>query len=133
MMNNKFASLNAGLPALLALCALAVTASGQAGAIAALADTSHLEATVKGTLEGRDAMVAGLRELGIPCTDGLGNFVTFECGTDAAPIVEAFGRDHGVGVRPLLPYGMTTQIRASVGNADEVAEFLKAADAVVPR
>ncbi len=110
-----------------------VTASGQAGAVAALADVDHLEATVRGTLEGRDAMVAGLRDLGIPCTDGLGNFVTFECGTEAGPIVEAFGRDHGVGVRPLLPYGMTTQIRASVGNADEVAEFLKAADVVVPR
>ncbi len=110
-----------------------VTTTGAAGVMAALEDRAHLDMTVSRTIEGRDAMVAGLRELGIPCTDGLGNFITFECGTDAGPVVEAFFAKHGVGVRPLVPYGMTQQIRASVGNAQEVADFLAAADDVVPR
>lgn len=108
-----------------------VTASGQAGAIAALADTDHLAATVDQVLAGRDSMVAGLRKLGVPCTDGLGNFITFECGQDAGPLVAAFFDRHGVGVRPLVPYGMTEQIRVSVGNAQEVADFLDAAEDVL--
>ncbi len=110
-----------------------VTTTGAAGAMAALDDRAHLAMTVERTVAGRAAMVAGLRELRIPCTAGLGNFVTFECGTDAGPIVAAFAEKHGVGVRPLVPYGMTQQIRASVGNEEEVADFLTAAADVVPR
>lgn len=110
-----------------------VTSSGQAGAIASLGDDDHLAEAVRRTVAGRERMVAGLRELGIPCTDGLGNFVTFEVAGEAGPVVEAFGRDHGVGVRPLLPYAMASQVRASVGTEDEVEAFLVAADDVVPR
>lgn len=102
-----------------------VNAAAQAAALAALADTEHLERTVAGTLEGRTRMAEGLRELGIPFTDGLGNFLTFELGTEAAPIVEAYA-EHGVGVRPLAPYGMTQQIRATVGTPEEVTAFLDA-------
>lgn len=108
-----------------------LTSSAQAGAIAALGDHDHLKATVERTVEGRAAMVAGLRNMGVPCTDGLGNFVTFECGRDAGPVVTAFYERHGVGVRPLVPYGMLEQIRASVGDAGEVADFLEAAQDVV--
>ncbi|MBW3621563.1 MAG: aminotransferase class I/II-fold pyridoxal phosphate-dependent enzyme, partial [Actinobacteria bacterium] len=55
-----------------------VNAAAQVAALAALEDTAHLQRTVDGTLEGRARMAAGLRELGIPFTDGLGNFLTFE-------------------------------------------------------
>jgi histidinol-phosphate aminotransferase len=102
-----------------------VTAPAQAAAIAALDDRDHLERTVAATLQGRDRMVAGLRELGIPVTGGLGNFVTLELGTAAAPIVEAYA-EHGVGVRPLAPYGMMEQLRVTVGTPDEVDAFLTA-------
>jgi histidinol-phosphate aminotransferase len=78
---------------------------------------------VEGTLEGRARMAAGLRDLGIPFTDGLGNFLTLELGTAAAPVVEAYA-GHGVGVRPLAPYGMTEQLRVTVGRPDEVDAFL---------
>ncbi|MBW3659705.1 MAG: aminotransferase class I/II-fold pyridoxal phosphate-dependent enzyme, partial [Actinobacteria bacterium] len=77
-----------------------VNAAAQAAALAALEDSEHLRRTVEGTLEGRARMAAALRELGVPFTDGLGNFLTLELGTPAAPIVEAYAR-HGVGVRPL--------------------------------
>jgi histidinol-phosphate aminotransferase len=103
-----------------------VNAAAQAAALASLEDTAHLERAVTGTLEGRERMAAGLRELGVPFTDGLGNFLTLELGTAAAPIVEAFG-SHGVGVRPLAPYGMLEQVRVSVGTPDEVDAFLEAA------
>jgi histidinol-phosphate aminotransferase len=107
-----------------------VAATGQAAAIASLADTDHLQRTVDGTLEGRARMAAGLRELGVPFTDGLGNFLTIELGTDSTVVVEAYAA-HGVGVRPLAPYGMGEQIRVTVGTPDEVTRFLDASREVL--
>jgi histidinol-phosphate aminotransferase len=98
---------------------------GQRAAIASLADTEHLRRTVDGTVEGRRRMADGLRELGIPFTDGLGNFLTLELGTAAAPVVEAYA-GQGVGVRPLAPYGMGEQLRVTVGTPEEVDAFLAA-------
>jgi histidinol-phosphate aminotransferase len=102
-----------------------LNAPGQRAAIASLADTDHLQRTIDGTLEGRRRMADGLRELGVPITDGLGNFLTLELGTAAAPVVDAYAA-HGVGVRPLAPYGMGEQLRVTVGTADEVDAFLTA-------
>ncbi|HSK22557.1 MAG TPA: aminotransferase class I/II-fold pyridoxal phosphate-dependent enzyme [Egicoccus sp.] len=107
-----------------------VAAPSQAAAIASLADGDHLRRTVDGTLEGRARMAAGLRELGVPFTDGLGNFLTIELGTASEPIVTAYAA-HGVGVRPLAPYGMAEQIRVSVGRPDEVEAFLAASHDVL--
>jgi histidinol-phosphate aminotransferase len=107
-----------------------VTAPGQAAAIASLGDLAHLRRTVQGTLEGRARMASALRELGMPITDGLGNFVTIELGTAAEPVVEAYA-GHGVGVRPLQPYGMGEQIRVTVGTPSEVDAFLAASHEVL--
>jgi histidinol-phosphate aminotransferase len=107
-----------------------VTATGQAAAIAALSDTDHLQRTIDGTLDGRTRMAGTLRELGVPVSEGFGNFVTVELGTDSASVVEAFA-EHGVGVRPLAPYGMAEQIRVSVGTPAEVDAFLGAAEVVL--
>lgn len=107
-----------------------LNAIAQAAAVAALADTTHLERTVRGTVEGRERMAAGLRELGVPFVDGLGNFLLIELGEEAAPVVERFAV-HGVGVRPLAPYGLTEQIRVTVGTDDEVGDFLAAAQDVL--
>jgi histidinol-phosphate aminotransferase len=107
-----------------------LTATGQAAALAALGDHDHLRRTVDGTLAGRTRMADGLRALGVPFTDGLGNFLTVELGTDAAPLVAAYGR-HGIGVRSLPPYGMTEQIRVTVGTPAEVDAFLTASEEVL--
>lgn len=107
-----------------------VNAIGQAAALASLEDTGHLERAVGNTRAQRQRMGAGLRDLGVPFTDGLGNFLTFEVGADAAPVVAGF-EEHGVGLRPLLPYGMREQVRVTVGTADEVDDFLTAAKDVL--
>jgi histidinol-phosphate aminotransferase len=107
-----------------------VTATGQAAAIAALADTDHLQRTIQGTLDGRRRMASTLRDLGVPLSEGFGNFVTIELGTDSAAIVEAYA-EHGVGVRPLAPYGMPEQLRVSVGTEAEVTAFLDASEVVL--
>jgi len=107
-----------------------VTAAAQAAAAASLRDRDHLQRTIDGTLAGRDRMAAGLRELGVPFTDGLGNFLTVECGTPAGPIVAAYGHA-GVGVRTLGPYGMDEQFRATIGTPDETEEFLRVSGEVL--
>jgi histidinol-phosphate aminotransferase len=107
-----------------------VTAVSQAAAIAALDDTAHLDRVVAGTLEGRQRMEAWLAERGHAFTPSLGNFVTIELGGPADPIIDAFAQ-HGVGVRGLPPYGMTEQIRVTVGTEQEVEDFLEAADVVL--
>ena len=107
-----------------------VNAVGQRAALASLGDTDHIEQAVTGTKEQRRRMAIGLRGLNVPFTDGLGNFLTIELGTEAGPVVDAFAA-HGVGVRPLQPYGMNRQIRVSVGTKPQTDDFLEAAAAVL--
>jgi histidinol-phosphate aminotransferase len=107
-----------------------VTAPSQAAAIASLGDRDHLVAGVERTLEGRRRTADHLRAMGVPITAGLGNFVTIELGQDAGPVVDAYAQ-HGIGVRPLQPYGMLEQIRVSIGTPDEVDAFLAASDQVL--
>jgi histidinol-phosphate aminotransferase len=102
-----------------------LSSAAQEAAVASLHDHDHLSACIDGTIEGRRRMAEGLRDLAVPFTDGLGNFLTIELGEAAAGVVEAYAR-HGVGVRPLAPYGMDEQIRVSVGTPDEVTAFLQA-------
>ena len=103
-----------------------VNAVAQAGALAALADQPHLASTVSRAIEQRDRILRGLRQIGMPCTDSLGNFVTFECGGDAAPVIDAFA-ERGIGLRGLVPYGMTDQVRVTVGTEEEVDTFVRVA------
>lgn len=107
-----------------------VTATGQAAALASLGDAEHLERTVRGTLAGRARMEEALTALGVRFTAGLGNFVTLELGVPSAPVVDAFAT-HGVGVRPLGPYGMDEHVRVTVGTPEEVDAFLAAAERVL--
>jgi histidinol-phosphate aminotransferase len=107
-----------------------VTAPSQAAALASLADTDHVAACVAGTVEGRARMAEHLRAAGIPLTAGLGNFVTIELGEPSGPVVDAYAQ-HGIGVRPLEPYGMAEQIRVSVGTPEEVDDFLTVSDTVL--
>ena len=102
-----------------------VTSVAQVAAVAALGDQIHLERTVTGTITGRARMAQGLRDIGVPVIEGLGNFVLIELGEAAAPVVEAYA-EHGVGVRPLGPYELLEQIRVTVGTEDEVERFLEA-------
>lgn len=107
-----------------------LTAVSQAAALASLDDRAHLEAGVAATLEQRARIVDHLRGMGVPVTSGLGNFVTIELGEPSEPIVAAYAQ-HGIGVRPLQPYGMLEQIRVTVGSRDEVDAFLGASDDVL--
>lgn len=109
-----------------------INAVAQAAAVAALADQDHLAGTVEGTATGYRRMVDGLREIGAAVVEGLGNFVLIELGRPAGDVVEAFAA-HGVGVRPVAPYGLAEHIRVTVGTPVEVDAFLAAAADVLGR
>jgi histidinol-phosphate aminotransferase len=109
-----------------------LAAPAQAAALAALADTDHLAATVAGTCAGRDRLAAGLRALGVPLTAGLGNFVTVELGSPAGAVVAAYAQ-RGIGVRALAPYGLDEQVRITVGTPEEVGAVLAASAEVLAR
>ncbi|MFN2556359.1 MAG: histidinol-phosphate transaminase [Nitriliruptorales bacterium] len=97
----------------------------QAAAVAALGDRAHLQRTITGTLEGRERMGAGLRELAVEFVDGLGNFLLVSVRQPAGPVVASYG-ERGVGVRELSPYRLGQHIRVTVGTPEEVAAFLAA-------
>lgn len=107
-----------------------ISTISQAAAIASLADTENVQRVVEGTIDGRHRLASGLRQLGIACTESLGNFVTVELGTPATPIVDAYRRV-GIGVRPLEPYGMTEQIRVTVGKPSQIDIFLEASTTIL--
>lgn len=107
-----------------------LSAPAQRAAIASLDDRAYLEAGVAAVLDGHRRMVDHLRGMGIPLTAGVGNFVTIELGEPSEPVVDAYVA-HGVGVRPLQPYGMFEQIRVTVGSPAEVDAFLEASDDVL--
>ena len=109
-----------------------ISTVSQAAAIASLADTEHVRRVVEATVAGRRRLSSGLRELGVPCTESLGNFVTVELGTASPPIVDAYRRS-GIGVRPLEPYGMTEQIRVTVGTSPQIDTFLATSASVLAR
>ncbi len=101
-----------------------VNALAQAAAIAALADTTYVEASCALNRAGRAQLGAGLDALKIPYLPSHGNFVLARVG-DAARINRALLAE-GVIVRPVGNYGLPEWLRITVGLPEENARFLVA-------
>lgn len=106
-----------------------VTSPAQAAAIAALDDTDHLRETIEMATAGRQRLAEALRVRGIPFTASLTNFLTVETPGPADAVVQGFAV-HGIGVRPLAPYGMANQVRISIGRPEEITEVIDVLDDV---
>ena len=96
-----------------------------AAAEAALADDVFVDTSREINDAGMEQITAGLDSVGIDYIPSIGNFVTMDCGRDAAPIYEAL-LARGVIVRPLANYRMPRHLRVSIGLAQENATFLAA-------
>jgi len=107
-----------------------ISAASQAAAIESLGDAEHLEANVRATLVGRQRIEQFFRDTGVPFTESLGNFVTFEVDREAKAVAKDFA-DLGVGVRPLPEFDMPRQVRVSVGKDEELEAFFAAAISVL--
>lgn len=98
--------------------------------IAALGDEVHLAETLRVTLEGRQLLQRELAALGCRVWPSQANFVMFQPPMPAKEVHEGLLR-RGVIARPLASYGLTDNMRVSVGRDDENREFLSALAAVL--
>jgi histidinol-phosphate aminotransferase len=91
-----------------------VNTVGQAGALAALADTAHLKSAVSMTVQELRRVEAGLRALGFWCAPSAANFLLVRIGPKAPQVYERLLRA-GLIVRPLGGYALPEYLRISMG------------------
>lgn len=109
-----------------------VNVPAQAGALAALRDAAHLQATVANNREGKAFLAALCDELGLSYVPTQGNFVLVDVGRPGAEVYEALLRQ-GVVVRPMAGAGRPTCIRVSIGTPGEMERFSSALRVVLAR
>lgn len=102
-----------------------VSSVGLAAAVAALADQEYVSESVALNQQGMQQITAGLDALGLQYIPSLGNFVSFDCDREAAPIYTALLQE-GVIVRPIAEYGLPRHLRVSIGLTQENQRFLDA-------
>jgi histidinol-phosphate aminotransferase len=105
-------------------------AIAQHAAIAALADDEHLKQTVDLALAERARVSDRLVALGLQVAPSKGNFLFFDCGSNAVDFAERLLVD-GVIVKPWKQKGYERFIRTSIGSIDENDHFLHALTAAL--
>lgn len=96
----------------------------QAGALAGLKDTEHMELTRRVTHEGRNFLHASFLDMGLDFVPGHANFVLVRVG-DGKKVFEALLR-RGIIVRAMGSYGLPEYIRVSVGTKSQNEAFVSA-------
>jgi histidinol-phosphate aminotransferase len=109
-----------------------INSLAQAGALAALSDTEHVERTRHVNASGLEFITRELEALGIPYTPSHANFVLMDTGDDPIPLYNTLLRE-GVIVRPVKEYGLHTHLRVSIGTMNENRRFMEALRRVRPR
>jgi histidinol-phosphate aminotransferase len=99
-----------------------VNALAQAGAIAALDDTAHLDASVKNNADGLAYLYKEVGALGLEYVETEANFFLIKVG-DGKGVYEALLKK-GVIVRPMESYGMGEYFRVTVGLPNENERFI---------
>ena len=111
--------------------AFSVSAVAEAAAIAALDDDEHIRMTLENNELGAEFLTQKLQALGYKPIPTWSNFIYFDAGTDAATLVKRI-QQGGVIVRSLVPWGIPTGIRVTVGTPEQnqafIAALAKAAD-----
>lgn len=102
-----------------------VTQPAQDAALASIGETAEIARRRAANTAGRDQLVRGLAELGLPAAPAVGNFVFADLGRDARPVFEALLAE-GVIVRPMHGFGAPEALRVSVGTAEENVLALEA-------
>ncbi len=106
-----------------------VSSVGQAAALAALEDDSHIQRVVESNaIQSRD-LSHGLSALGYRVVPTAANFLFCDLGEDAAAYADRL-LDEGVSARPLGPWGAPNCIRVTIGTGEQNQAFLKAAGRV---
>jgi histidinol-phosphate aminotransferase len=105
---------------------------GQAGALAAVGDTAHREATRQLVWAERRRLAAALRARGLDVAPTEANFLVVRIGRPSGPVVAAL-RAQGVLVRDGAAVGLPEHLRISIGTAAQTTELLAILDAALDR
>jgi histidinol-phosphate aminotransferase len=105
--------------------AFSVSAVAEAGALAAMDDTEHIRKTVENNERGAEFLTDKLKELGYNPVPTWANFIYFDAGADAGALVKRI-QEEGVIVRSLVPWGIPTAIRVTIGTPEQNQRFIAA-------
>lgn len=97
----------------------------QVAAIAALKDQAFVKKSAQVVWDGLDYLQQELKNLNLPVTPSQANFLFFDTLRDARAVNQALLR-RGVILRPVINYGFPTQMRITVGTAEENQAAIKA-------
>ncbi|MEM1059093.1 MAG: histidinol-phosphate transaminase [Verrucomicrobiota bacterium] len=95
----------------------------QVGALAALADTEHMDRTKAVTLEGRERLRAAFEEMGLEQIPSEANFILVRVG-DGDAVFQALLR-RGIIVRSMKSYRQPEFIRVSIGTPEQMERFIR--------
>ncbi len=98
--------------------------------MAALGDEEHLQRSVSLNAQGMQQLEQGFASLGLSWIPSVGNFITLDCGQDAAPVYQGLLQE-GVIVRPVANYGLPNHLRITVGLPEENQRCLDALQKVL--
>jgi histidinol-phosphate aminotransferase len=107
-----------------------VNSLGQAAALAALDDESHVMECVRLIEAGRHFLYDEFKALGVKYVPSRANFILVDVGRSANDIYQKLLRE-GVIVRPMTSFGMETALRITVGTPQENRRLVKALGTVL--
>lgn len=91
--------------------------------MAALDDQAFVQQTVQLNTDGLIQIQEGLEQLGLAYLPSTCNFITFDCGQNAAALDKNLQK-RGVLIRPLDPYGLERHLRVTIGTLEQNTRFL---------
>ncbi len=106
-----------------------VNALAQVAACAALDDAKHIRKTLAMVKQGKAAVYAGLKKLGIRYVPSQTNFVLLEVPDSETVFRQLLAQ--GLIVRSMKSYGLDKYIRVTIGNEEENARLLALLKAVI--
>jgi len=104
-----------------------VSSLAQVGAMAAIADTDHVDASAKLARQMIEKMRAEINARVYP---SLANFALVDCGRASTPVYDKLLRA-GVIVRPMAAWGLPNHIRVSVAKEPEMVRVIAAINEVL--
>ncbi|MGB9777642.1 MAG: histidinol-phosphate transaminase [Anaerolineae bacterium] len=110
----------------------AVNRLAQAAGIAALEDDGFVEATIAATINGRQVLSRGFRQLGLDCIPGHTNFILVRVGPRAAEVARRL-LERGIIVRPCDIYGLPEFLRITIGTPAQNNRLLAALEEFLPQ
>lgn len=102
----------------------------QAGGLAALEDTGHVERSRAENAREARTLMEGLRRRGLDFVPTVANFILMRTGLSGEELHRRL-LEEGVIIRPLEPYGFKDAVRVTIGRPEENRRFLEALDRVL--